>query len=111
MAATADNPSHPPPIVPEPPGPAPDRAPDWVAGGTPEPLRSRLVAALGADRVLSRALDLVRYASDASPYRLIPQAVVAPRDVADVTALLRCATELGVPLTFRAGGTSLNGQS
>ena len=28
---------------------------------------------LGADRVLSRALDLVRYASDASPYRLIPQ--------------------------------------
>ena len=29
---------------------APDRAPDWVAGGTPEPLRSRLVAAVGAER-------------------------------------------------------------
>ncbi|HEY1566152.1 MAG TPA: FAD-binding and (Fe-S)-binding domain-containing protein, partial [Solirubrobacteraceae bacterium] len=93
------------------PGPAPDRAPDWVAAGTPEPLRSRLVAALGADRVLSRALDLVRYASDASAYRLIPQAVVAPRDTDDMGTLLRCATELGVPVTFRAGGTSLNGQS
>jgi D-lactate dehydrogenase len=92
-------------------GPAPDRAPDWVATGTPEPLRSRLVAALGADRVLTRALDLVRYASDASPYRLIPQAVVAPRDVGDMSTLLRTATDLGVPVTFRAGGTSLNGQS
>ncbi len=98
-------------IVPEPLGPAPDRAPDWVATGTPEPLRSRLIGALGRDRVLDRALDLVRYASDASPYRLIPQAVVAPRDVDDMVALLRCATELGVPVTFRAGGTSLNGQA
>ena len=108
MAATAIDPAT---IVPEPPGPAPDRAPDWVAAGTPEPLRSRLVAALGADRVLSRALDLIRYASDASPYRLIPQAVAVPRDVQDMATLLRCASELGVPVTFRAGGTSLNGQS
>ena len=98
-------------IVPEPPGPAPDRAPDWVAAGTPEPLRSQLVAGLGADRVLTRALDLVRYASDASPYRLIPKAVAVPRAVDDIVTLMRCATELGVPLTFRAGGTSLNGQS
>ena len=108
MAAAATDPAT---IVPEPPGPAPDRAPDWVAAGTPEPLRSRLVAALGADQVLTRALDLVRYASDASPYRLIPQVVAVPRDVTDMASLLRCATELGVPVTFRAGGTSLNGQS
>ena len=108
MAVTAADPAT---IVPEPPGPAPDRAPDWVAAGTPEPLRSQLVAGLGADRVLTRALDLVRYASDASPYRLIPQAVAVPRDVDDMVTLMRCATELGVPLTFRAGGTSLNGQS
>ena len=108
MAVTAADPAT---IVPEPPGPAPDRAPDWVAAGTPEPLRSELVAGLGADRVLTRALDLVRYASDASPYRLIPKAVAVPRDVDDVVTLMRCATELGVPLTFRAGGTSLNGQS
>ncbi len=93
------------------PQPMPDRAPEWVAAGTPEPLRSRLTAALGPDRVLTRALDLVAYASDASPYRLIPQAVAVPRDVEDVVTLLRCAAELGAPLVFRAGGTSLNGQA
>jgi D-lactate dehydrogenase len=91
--------------------PATDRAPDWVAGGTPPRLRDPLIQALGADRVLDRATDLVRYASDASPYRLIPQAVVAPRDVQDVVKLLRTATELSAPIVFRAGGTSLNGQS
>jgi D-lactate dehydrogenase len=99
--------SPPPPSL----GPAPDRAPDWVAAGTPEPLRSALVGALGADRVLTRALDLIRYASDASPYRLIPQAVVVPRDTGEVVSLLGCATATGAGLVFRAGGTSLNGQS
>jgi len=93
------------------PQPMPDRAPEWVATGTPEPLRRRLTEALGADRVLTRALDLIAYASDASPYRLIPQAVAVPRDIDDVVALLRCAAELGTPLVFRAGGTSLNGQA
>ena len=91
--------------------PASDRAPDWVAAGTPEPLRSQLVESLGADRVLTRATDLVMYASDASPYRLIPRAVAMPRDVDDVVKLLAFARERGVPLVFRAGGTSLNGQA
>ena len=98
-------------IAPEQPQPAADRAPDWVAQGTPEPLRARLVQALGADQVLTRALDLVRYASDASPYRMIPKAVVRPRDASDVAALMRLAPELNAPLVFRTGGTSLNGQS
>jgi D-lactate dehydrogenase len=90
---------------------APDRAPDWVAQGTPEPLRGRLIAALGSDQVLTRALDLVRYASDASHYRLIPKAVVRPRNTEEVAALLRTASKLKAPVVFRAGGTSLNGQS
>ncbi len=87
-----------------------DRAPEWVARGTPEPLRTNLIGALGAERVLTRAIDLVKYASDASGYRLIPKAVVVPRDVRDVVALLRFASESRTPLVFRAGGTSLNGQ-
>ncbi len=91
--------------------PAPDRAPHWVAAGTPEPLRSQLIAALGPERVLTRALDLIRYAGDASPYRLIPRAVAVPRDVGDVAALMRFAAAHRAPLTFRAGGTSLNGQT
>ena len=89
---------------------APDRAPDWVAGGTPEPLRAELAALVGDEAVLARATDLVRYASDASPYRVIPQAVVQPRDPAGVARLLRFARGAGLPVTFRGGGTSLNGQ-
>jgi D-lactate dehydrogenase len=90
---------------------APDRAPDWVAGGTPQQLRSSLAEALGEDRVLSRAIDLIKYASDASPYRLIPKAVAMPRNVEDAARLLQWASSAATPLTFRAGGTSLNGQA
>jgi D-lactate dehydrogenase len=88
-----------------------DRAPDWVAAGTPEPMRTQLIDTLGSDLVLTRALDLVRYASDASPYRLIPKAIATPRDAADVGKLFAFARRTGTPLVFRAGGTSLNGQS
>jgi D-lactate dehydrogenase len=98
-------------IAPEAVAPSPDRAPDWVAAGTPEPLRGQLQAAVGADQVAARALDLIRYASDASPYRSIPRAVVIPRDVEDVRRLFGLARRTGTPLVFRAGGTSLNGQS
>ena len=89
---------------------APDRAPDWVAEGTPEPLRTDLARLVGESAVLGRATDLVRYASDASPYRLIPQVVVQPRDPAGVARVIAYGREHGIPVTFRAGGTSLNGQ-
>jgi D-lactate dehydrogenase len=98
------------PIAPEKVEPSEDHAPDWVADGTPEPLRSELVELLGEDRVLTRALDLVRYASDASPYMLMPKAVVMARDADDVAKALAYARRSGTPVTFRAGGTSLNGQ-
>ncbi len=90
--------------------PAPDRAPDEIAGGTAEPLRRELEELLGADRVLARASDIVRYASDASPYRLLPRAVVMARDAGDVAKLLAYGRRSGIPVVFRAGGTSLNGQ-
>jgi D-lactate dehydrogenase len=90
--------------------PAPDRAPDSLAAGTPSPLRGELERLLGADRVLARASDIVRYASDASPYRLLPQVVVMARDAGDVAKTLAFGKRSGIPVTFRAGGTSLNGQ-
>jgi D-lactate dehydrogenase len=90
--------------------PAPDRAPDEIAAGIAQPLRGELEALLGADRVLSKAGDLVKYASDASPYRLFPQAVVMAREASDVAKVLAYGREKGIPVTFRAGGTSLNGQ-
>lgn len=98
-------------ITPEASEPAPDRAPEWVASGTPEPLRSELVALLGEDRVLSRATDIVRYASDASPYRKLPQVVIMARDAGDVAKVMRYGREHGIGVTFRSAGTSLNGQS
>jgi D-lactate dehydrogenase len=82
-----------------------------VAQGTPEPLRSQLASALGEDGILTRAIDLIKYASDASPYRRIPRAVALPRNTTDVVALLAAARRHGFPITFRAGGTSLNGQA
>ncbi len=95
-----------------PPGPAtPDRAPDSLAAGTPQPLRDDLVALLGCERVLCRAIDLIAYASDASPYRRFPAAVVMAHDAADVGKVLGYARRTGTPVNFRGGGTSLNGQA
>ncbi|MFF2506522.1 FAD-binding and (Fe-S)-binding domain-containing protein [Streptomyces sp. NPDC058067] len=96
---------------PHPGGPAPDRVPDAQAGGTPEPLRSELAALLGADKVLTGISDLVRYASDASPYRFVPQVVVVAEDIDDVSAVLSYAHGRGREVVFRAAGTSLNGQA
>src|SRR3954453_3427806 len=88
-----------------------DRVPDALAGGTPEPLREQLRTLLGADRVLHRVSDLVRYASDASPYRLIPQVVVMANDAADVAKAVEFGRRAGAPVTRRARGPSLTGQA
>src|ERR1700739_1046576 len=91
--------------------PAEDRLSDERVFGTPRELRQALSKLIGGDQVLHRAIDLVRYASDASPYRLIPQVVVLPRTTDDIVSLFRYCRETGRHATFRAAGTSLNGQS
>ncbi|WP_433548770.1 FAD-binding and (Fe-S)-binding domain-containing protein [Streptomyces sp. CA-294286] len=91
--------------------PAPDRVPAALAEGTPGPLRRELSALLGAEKVLWRISDLVRYASDASPYRFVPQVVVVAEDIDDVSAVLSYAHGRGREVVFRAAGTSLNGQA
>ncbi|HWU37035.1 MAG TPA: FAD-linked oxidase C-terminal domain-containing protein, partial [Candidatus Acidoferrum sp.] len=65
----------------------------------------------GRERVLTRPIDRIAYASDASFYRLIPQAVILPRSIAEVQSLFRLSHEHRIPLTFRAAGTSLSGQA
>ncbi|MCX4967901.1 FAD-binding oxidoreductase [Streptomyces sp. NBC_00654] len=91
--------------------PSPDRVPDRNAQGTPEPLRSELTALLGAGKVLWKVSDLVRYASDASPYRFLPQVVLVPENIDDISAILSYAHGKGRDVVFRAAGTSLNGQA
>ena len=61
-----------------------DAVPDTLARGTPGALKADLISLLGGDRVLHRSIDLVRYASDASPYRLTPQVVLLPRTIDDI---------------------------
>jgi D-lactate dehydrogenase len=91
--------------------PSCDAVPAAMIDGTPTKLRDDLVRILGDKQVLHRLIDLVRYAADASPYRLVPQVVVLPRNVADVANVLAYCRETGRHATFRAAGTSLNGQS
>jgi D-lactate dehydrogenase len=95
-----------------PAGPAQDDAVDPArVEGTPAALKSDLIRLIGQEQVAHRISDLVRYACDASPYRYLPQVVVLPRTVDDVRAILDYCVRTGRHATFRAGGTSLNGQS
>src|SRR5690348_1987961 len=98
------------PVPPPPSQAVEDRAPDSLVDGVAQPLREELEQLLGADRLLHRVSDLVAYASGASPYRLFPRAVVEAGDADDVAKVLRFGRQRGIPVTFRAGGTSLNGQ-
>ncbi|MEV8585451.1 FAD-binding and (Fe-S)-binding domain-containing protein [Streptomyces sp. NPDC051180] len=91
--------------------PAPDRVPELQARGTPRRLREELHELLGPEKVLSRISDLVRYASDASPYRFVPQVVVVAEDIDDISTILSYAHGKGREVVFRAAGTSLNGQA
>ncbi|MFE7041421.1 FAD-binding and (Fe-S)-binding domain-containing protein [Streptomyces atratus] len=91
--------------------PSLDRVPDRQAPGTPEPLRGELIDLLGPEKVLWKVSDLVKYASDASPYRFVPQVVVVPEDIDDISAILSYAHGKGREVVFRAAGTSLNGQA
>jgi hypothetical protein len=70
-----------------------DRAPDDLAAGTPQWLRDNLVTLIGEPGVLSRAIDLIRFASDTSPYRTVPKVVVLPRDEEDVRKIFAYASE------------------
>jgi len=51
------------------------------------------------------------YSSDASNYRVVPQAVVFPRSADDVLAAAAVCRELATPLTVRGAGTSIAGNA
>ena len=60
-----------------------------------------------ADDPVTRAL----YATDASPFEVVPAAVAVPRDEADVAVLLKYCHEHAVPVVPRGAGTGLAGES
>lgn len=51
------------------------------------------------------------YSTDASNYRVLPQAVAFPLDVDDLLAGLDAARRAGIPVTMRGAGTSVAGNS
>ena len=65
----------------------------------------------GVTDILTDAAHRSAYASDASLYRVVPQAIVRPRHDEDVLATLAVSRELGVPVTARGAGTSVAGNA
>ena len=63
------------------------------------------------DRIYTDELRRLAWGTDAGFYRLIPQIVIRSDSEYEVSELLRLANRLELPVTFRAAGTSLSGQS
>ncbi len=70
-----------------------------------------LRASLGKEQVLTSLTSRYAFANDAGPYLLIPEAVLQPRTESDIQNIFRLAQSHRKPVVFRAGGTSLSGQS
>lgn len=63
------------------------------------------------ERIYTDELRCLAWSTDAGFYRLVPQIVVRSDSEYEVSELLRLADRLKLPVTFRAAGTSLSGQS
>ena len=74
-------------------------------------LVGRLRAALGRQVVDASSRRRAEYSSDASNYRVVPEAVVFPRSADDVLTVVDVCRDLAVPVTVRGGGTSIAGNS
>ena len=76
-----------------------------------EEIKLALNGFIPQDRILTRPIELIACASDASFYRLIPKAMVQTRNLEEIRALFAFSQQTSIPMTFRAAGTSLSGQS
>ena len=63
------------------------------------------------ERIYTDELRRLAWGTDASFYRLIPQIVIRSVNEQEVSSLLAVADKQGLPVTFRAAGTSLSGQT
>ena len=72
---------------------------------------ARLEGVIRKDRIMTDPLMTYAYSGDASSYRLIPAVVVIVNSEDEVRAVIGAARAEGLPLTFRAAGTSLSGQA
>lgn len=70
-----------------------------------------LIQKIDKKRIYHDPLYTLAYGTDASLYRLIPKLVIIAKDDNEVSLILKESSQLSVPLTFRAAGTSLSGQA
>lgn len=63
------------------------------------------------DRIYTDELRRFAWGTDAGFYHLTPQIVIRSGSEDEVASVLQVASEHGVPVTFRAAGTSLSGQA
>ena len=63
------------------------------------------------ERIYTDDLHCLAWGTDAGFYRNIPQVVVRSKNEQEVSQLLAIASEMQLPVTFRAAGTSLSGQT
>ncbi len=63
------------------------------------------------NRVYTDELRRLAWGTDASFYRLVPQIVIRSDSEAEISNILKAAQAHRLPVTFRAAGTSLSGQS
>lgn len=63
------------------------------------------------ERIYTDELRRLAWGTDAGFYRLIPQIVIRSMNEDEISRLLKLADRYGLPLTFRAAGTSLSGQA
>lgn len=66
---------------------------------------------LPKDRIYTDSLRCFAWGTDAGFYRLVPKVVIRSASEEEVSRVLRVASSHGVPVTFRAAGTSLSGQT
>ncbi len=74
-------------------------------------LYKTLLSKIDRKRIFRDPLYTLAYGSDASFYRLVPMMVIKALDEREVSFILKEASKLSVPVTFRAAGTSLSGQA
>ena len=74
-------------------------------------IQETLAGLFPPQRLKTSLVEKLAYAGDAGFYQLIPEAVVQPADEEEVARLFGISRQFGIPLVFRAAGTSLSGQS
>jgi len=63
------------------------------------------------NRIYTDELRRLAWGTDAGFYRLIPRIIIRSNDETEISRILQSANHYGLPVTFRAAGTSLSGQS